>query len=146
MLIIGSRRVLRVQHPRGARTAELLPREARDLYYGICSQLPYSTLPANSVEQIVAFRACKNKQKQPPIYFRGGQNMASMILCYTVRRRISWRLPYIVAQLAGRESDFLGLFKTSPGTVFCNICCILLNDSTKQPMFALIIRLYHGVL
>ena len=49
----------------------------------------------------------------------------------TVRRRISWRLPYIVARLAGRESDFLGLSKTSPGTLFCNMCFILLNASSK---------------
>ena len=37
---------------------------------------------------------------------------------YTVGRRISWRLPYIVARLAGRESDFWGLSKTSPATIF----------------------------
>ena len=54
------------------------------------------------------------------------------IYIYIVRRhRISWRLPYIVARLAGRESDFWGLSKISPGTVFCNMCFILLNASTK---------------
>ena len=42
------------------------------------TQLPYSTLSANSVKQTCPFRACKSNQKQPPIYFRGGQNMANM--------------------------------------------------------------------
>ena len=41
------------------------------------AQLPYSTLSANSVKQVFPFRACKNSPKQPPTYFRGGQNMAS---------------------------------------------------------------------
>ena len=44
------------------------------------SQLPYSTLSANSVKQVFPFRACKNNPKQPLIYFRGGQDMASMSL------------------------------------------------------------------
>ena len=42
------------------------------------SQLPYSALSAYSVKQLFPFRACKASQKQPPIYFRGGQIMASM--------------------------------------------------------------------
>ena len=45
-------------------------------------QLPYSTLSANSVKYIFPFRACNNSQKQPPIYFRGGQIMASMETVY----------------------------------------------------------------
>ena len=43
--------------------------------------LPYSALSAYSVKQVSPFRAFKNSPEEPRIYFRGGQNMASMYLC-----------------------------------------------------------------
>ena len=47
------------------------------LFYEI-DVLSYSALSAYSVKQMFPFRVCKITPKQPQIYFRGGQIMASM--------------------------------------------------------------------